>query len=124
MKRWSRLLPMLFIATVVLQSSIPELDSWILNSTGITGYNGLPADVQTIRYSTASVYINSSGIPDGTIGPWTGSPLTPTNKNYLFRIIRTPVANSGTKTYTAPGPIGLLVNGVPIFNAQDAASYH
>src|SRR5947207_11247953 len=58
----------------------PELASWKLNTTGLTGYNGLPADVQNVRYSSSSVYVNCSSIPEYGIGPWPGNPNTPVHK--------------------------------------------
>jgi hypothetical protein len=100
-----------------------EISAWKLNTTGLTGYNGLPADVQRIRYSSGSVYIDASGIPDYGIGPWPGNPNTPTNQSFVVRIPRSPVQNTGTKTSTPLGVIGLWRNGVAVFNALDAHSY-
>ena len=101
----------------------PELSSWLRNTTGLTGYNGLPANVQRVRYNSTSAYINSSGIPAYSIGPWPGNPNIPTNQAYTFRLPRLPVVNNGTKTSTPLGAIGFWVNGVGIFNALDAMSY-
>jgi hypothetical protein len=102
----------------------PELASWKLNLTGLTGYNGLPADVQRVRYSDGSVYVNASCIPEYGIGPWPGNPNVPTNQNFLIRIPRSPLANTGTLTSTPLGVIGLWTNGVAVFNALDARSYN
>jgi hypothetical protein len=93
------------------------------NTTGATGYGGLPANVQRVRYSDNAVYVNASGVPAYTIGPWPGNPNTPANQGFLFKLPRNPVENSGTKTATPLGPIGVWVNGVAIFNALDAFSY-
>jgi YHYH protein len=102
----------------------PELASWLRNTTGATGYAGLPANVQQVRYSTGYVYINSSGIPGYTIGPWPGNPNIPTNQAYLFKIPRTPVVNAGTKTATPLGAVGAWITGVPVYNPLDAHSYN
>jgi len=51
----------------------PELASWLLYTSGLTGYGGLPANVQRVRYSMGNVYINCSDIPYYTIGPWPGA---------------------------------------------------
>jgi hypothetical protein len=104
-------------------SDPPEMASWKLNLTGVTGYGGLPANVQRVRYSTGSVYINCSSIPEYSIGPWPGNPNTPTDQAYLLRFPRSPVENTGAKTSTPLGPIGAWSNGVAIFNALDARSY-
>lgn len=102
----------------------PELASWFLNTTGITGYAGLPANVQQVRYSTGSVYVNSSGIPAYTIGPWPMNPNIPSNQNYLLKIPRVPAVNNGNKTVTPLGSIGVWINGVTVFNPLDARSYN
>lgn len=102
----------------------PELASWLLNTTGATGYGGLPANVQQVRYSAGSVYLNASGIPAYTIGPWPMNPNIPSNQSYLFKIPRTPVVNPGTKTATPLGAIGAWITGVPVYNPLDARSYN
>lgn len=107
-----------------VRADSPELASWKLNVDGTTGYNGLPADVQRVRYSDNNVYVNASGIPSYSIGPWPGNPNSPANQNFLFRIPRSPAVNGGTKTATSLGPIGVWVNGVVLFNALDAHSYN
>jgi hypothetical protein len=109
---------------VEVQADAPELASWKLNTTGATGYGGLPAEVQRVRYSNNYVYVNSSGIPDYSIGPWPGNPNTPANQNYVFKIPRFPVVNNGTRTATSLGSIAVWVNGVAVFNALDAHSYN
>ena len=106
------------------QSDPPELSSWMRNTTGLTGYNSLPANVQQVRYSTNNVYINASGIPSYSIGPWPGNPNVPVNKNYVVKFPRTPAQQTSTKTATPLGPIGLFSNGVAIFNSLDANSYN
>ena len=106
------------------QSSDPELSSWLLNTTGITGYNGLPANVQKVQYSQDYVYISSSGIPAYSIGPWPGDPNQASDQNFVFQIPRNPTEETGTKTSTPLGTIGVLINGVAIFNAEDAHTYN
>ena len=115
----------LFLGLVLAAASdAPDLAAWKLNTTGQTGYGGLPANVQQVRYSAANVYTNSSGIPSYSIGPWPQNPNTPTNQNYLLRFPRQPQVKTGTKTNTPLGRIGLLTNGVPIYNAMDGRSYN
>ncbi|MBM3919373.1 MAG: YHYH protein [Sphingomonadales bacterium] len=102
----------------------PEVTSWIINTTGYTGYNNLPADVQQVQYSTANVYVSCSDIPAYSIGPWNGNPNTPTNQNFVFKITRTPQQNAGAPVATPLGHIGVWKNGVMIFNPKDAMSYN
>jgi hypothetical protein len=106
------------------QASDPVISAWRVNLTGAIGFNNLAADVQQVRYSSTYVYVNSSSVPSYPIGPWMGSPNTVTNQNFSFRILRTPVVKTGTKTPTGLGNIGIWVNGVGIFNYSDGRSYN
>ena len=102
----------------------PVISAWRVNLTGAVGFNNLAADVQQVRYSSTYVYVNSSSVPSYSIGPWMGSPNTVINQNFSFRILRTPVVKTGTKTPTGLGNIGIWVNGVGIFNYSDGRSYN
>lgn len=114
---------MLGAVTTGVLADAPELSSWLLNTTGLTGYNSLPANVQQIRYSVGSVYVNASGIPYYAIGPWQGNPNVATNQNWLYQIPRTPTV-AGTKTATPLGAIGAWTTGVAVFNPRDANSFN
>ncbi len=117
-------LAILAFASTAALADPPELASWLINTTGATGYAGLPANVQQVRYSAGSVYLNSSGIPAYTIGPWPGNPNIPSNQSYVLRIPRNPTVNNGTKTATPLGAIGAWITGVPVYNPLDAFSYN
>ena len=41
------------------QTATPDLYSW-WQSSGVTGFNGIAANVQQVRYSTNYIYINST----------------------------------------------------------------
>src|SRR5258708_31599361 len=103
------------VAFATAQSDPPELASCLRNTTGSTGYNNLPANVQLVRYSSNSVYVSSSDIPAYSIGPWPGDPNTPANQNFVFKIPKNPSVNNGIKTATQLGPIAVWVNGVATF---------
>ncbi|UTW61149.1 YHYH protein [bacterium SCSIO 12741] len=132
----SLLLSLLLVSWAQGQISDPEITQWIINTTGITGQhyvsgNSTPisdtakANVQKIRYSNDNVYVNCSGIPSYIIGPYLdGNPAMATNNNWLFQIPRNPVKNSGTLTETPLGPIGVFINGVPIYDYKDGYSYN
>lgn len=102
----------------------PEVTSWVINTTGATGYNNLPSNVQTVQYSATQVYISCSCIPGYSIGPWAGNPNTPTNQNFVFKITRSPQHNTGTPTAIGLGHTGVWSNGVSVFNVSDAMSYN
>jgi hypothetical protein len=110
-------------STALGQSVTPAVNNWIRNTGSQTGFNGLPANVTLLRHSVNFVYPSSAGIPLYTIGPWPGNPNTPANQNWVFKITKNPVVAT-TQTSTPLGVIGVLVNGVPFFNALDAMSYN
>jgi hypothetical protein len=101
----------------------PEIYSWKQNNNGITGYNGIPADVQQVFYSANYSYVKCTGIPSYTIGPWAMNPNIPTNQNWVFKIARFPIADP-TPSSAGNGQIGVLINGVVLFNPGDAMSYN
>ena len=112
----------------------PELEAWLLNTDGATGqyWNGnalVPmqdeCDVQLVQYSAGNVYIHASGIPRYATAPFPdGNPSQATAQDYLFQIPRNPQEGPTGGTATGLGHTGVLINGVVIFNAQDAFSYN
>jgi hypothetical protein len=102
----------------------PEISSWILNTTGATGYNNIPSNVQKVQYSDNNVYVSATCIPGYDIGPWAGNPNIPANQNFIFKITRHPQKNNGAPVLTGLGHIGVFTNGVSIFNPKDAMSYN
>lgn len=101
----------------------PEIYSWIRNTTGATGYAGIPSNVQTVQYSANNVYVSCTCIPGYSIGPWAGNPNVAANQNFVFRITRNPQQNTGAATTVGLGHIGVWSNGVSIFNADDGQTY-
>ena len=86
------------------------------------------ADTQRVRFTADSVYVNSNNLASYVMGPWfsqdTGGVFLnwPSAQRNLAQIPRTP-AVATSKTTTPGGAIGVLVNGVAIFNALDQASW-
>lgn len=131
----------LFVGLFFVQSAFsfgqtdPAIVNWLINTTGITGRHyvqgnstpindSYPANVQTVQYSATYSYINSSGIPGYIVGPYLdGNPALATNNNWLFKIPLNPVENTGTLTSTPFGCIGVFINGVPMYDYKDGASY-
>src|ERR1700739_2930628 len=97
----------------------PSISSWIINTTGATGYNSLPSNVQQVQYNTTDVYVSASCIPGYAIGPWNSNPNTPSNQNFVFKITQNPVQNTGTAVTTPMGHVGVWSNGVSIYNPKD-----
>jgi len=114
---------LLFFVTISNAQITPEIYSWKQNLTGLTGYDGIPADVQQVFYSANFAYVKCTGIPSYTIGPWAMNPNTPANQNWVFKITRFPVPDP-TPSVAGNGQIGVLINGVVLFNGGDAMSYN
>lgn len=114
----------LFITSFCNAQITPEIYSWILNTTNQTGYGGILSNVQQVQYSTNNVYVSATCVPSYSIGPWAGNPNVPANQNFVFKITRNPIKNTGAPIYTAFGHIGVWTNGVSIFNPKDAMSYN
>jgi hypothetical protein len=98
------------------------------NAGGLAQSVPVYADVQRIHYTATDVYINASGLASYTMGPW----LTATNglfgfwplaRDYSTRITRTPVP-APTKVRHGGGMIGMMVNGVAIYDLGDAFSFN
>ena len=82
----------MLVASIGYSQITPDLYSWKINLNGATGYNGIAADVQQVRYSANFTYVSSTGIPSYIIGPWAMNPNLPSNQNWTFKIARIPVA--------------------------------
>ncbi|MBY0508271.1 MAG: YHYH protein [Bryobacteraceae bacterium] len=87
------------------------------------------ADIQRIRTTASTVYVNSNNLPSYVIGPWFAGGMNggvfmnfAASINSLTQVPRAP-AVAATKTSTGLGAIGVWVNGVAVFNAADGASY-
>lgn len=124
------------IRTSAQNASHPAITSWIINSTNITGRHyikGNPtpiadtfkANVQIVQYSKDYSYIRCNGIPSYVIGPYQdGNPAQAVGRNYLFKLPLVPKVQTSAKTAVGLGHIGVLINGVPIYNYADARSYN
>jgi hypothetical protein len=124
MKRLFTLFMILILSISAKAQLSPEITSWIINTTNATGYNSIPSDVQTVQYSATQVYVSCTCIPSYAIGPWPSNPNTPSNQNFVYKITRQPVQNTGNPVVTGLGHIGVWSNGVSVFNAKDGMSYN
>ncbi|OYQ45599.1 hypothetical protein CHU92_01865 [Flavobacterium cyanobacteriorum] len=113
----------------------PAIISWLQNTT-TTGYyymsgnptpisHGILVNCQQVRYSANWVYVNATGIPSYNIGPYLdGNPNQAGNQNAIFRIPLNPTENTGAKTPTSGGNIGIFVNGVAMFDYRDGVAWN
>ena len=102
----------------------PTITSWIQNPdtflTANKGYNNIPSNCIKVQYSTTDVYVSCFCIPGYSVGPWNGNPNVAENQNFVYKFTLSPQKNTGTPTTIPLGHIGVLTNGVSIFNANDA----
>ncbi|HXP49122.1 MAG TPA: YHYH protein [Bacteroidia bacterium] len=105
-------------------AQIPVITSWIVNTTGATGYAGISSNVQLDQFDSTYVYISCTCIPGYSIGPWTGNPNIPKNQNFVFKIPRNPVQNTGKADSVGLGQIAVWSNGVAAYNASDGMTYN
>ena len=101
----------------------PAITSWIQNpDTSLPanrGYGNIPSNCIKIQYSTTDVYVSCFCIPGYSIGPWS-NPNVAENQNFVYKITLNPQKNTGAPTAIGLGHIGVLKNGVSVFNANDA----
>ncbi len=133
-KHFTSILMVVYLQTAFAQTN-PAITSWLRNTTNIMGRhyvsgNSTPindnvlANVQTVRYSTNWVYINTNGIPSYITGPYLdGNPSVATSQNAIFKFPLSPSQNTGTATATTGGNIGIFINGVALFDYRDGVSW-
>ncbi len=112
--------------TAWLQNTTVTGRHWVVNNpTLIVDVNNI-ANVQSVKYSTTSVYISTQGIPTYPTGPFQdGNPSQATaNTNPLFKFPLNPVQNFGTATATTGGTIGLFINGVALYDYRDGVAWN
>ena len=98
----------------------PKLYSWLQNKTD-SGYKLIHYNVQDVFYSDDNVFIKSTGIPEylTTIDVWKPSA---TNQMWSFEIQRSSTINAN-KTSVPLGPVGVLKNGIPLYNFKNGQSF-
>lgn len=111
------------------------ITSWLQN-TSTTGFyyisgnstpisHGILVNCQQVRYSTNNVYVNATGMPAYHIGPYLdNNPNQAGNQNAIFRFPLNPTENTGTKTPTTGGNIGVFVNGAAMFDFSDGVAWN
>jgi len=80
--------------------------------------------VQEILSSSNWVYIRSTGLGGQVMGPWLNGhfPNLPTDQHFIYAFSRHPTVQT-THGFNHLGEIGLFVDGVRMFDANDAFSY-
>jgi hypothetical protein len=80
--------------------------------------------VQEILSSSNWIYVRSTGLGSQVMGPWLNGhfPNLPTDQHFIFAIPRHPKVQT-TYRFNPLGEIGMFVDGVRMFDANDAFSY-
>jgi len=80
--------------------------------------------IQEILSSSNWIYVRSTGLPGQIMGPWQNGyfPNLPTDQHFIYAIPRHPTVQTGNY-FNPMGEIGMTVDGVRIFDANDAFSY-
>lgn len=125
----------LIVAATVSAQTNPAILSWLQNnsiygshyvsgnSTAIQ--DNVLANVQTVQYSNDWVYVSTKGIPTYPTGPFLdGNPSLASDQSAIYRFPLAPAENTGTKTPTTPGNIGVFINGVSLFDYRDGVAWN
>jgi hypothetical protein len=80
--------------------------------------------VQEILSSANWIYVRSTGLGSQIMGPWLNGrfPNLPTDQHFIFAIPRHPKEQTAGR-FNPLGEIGMFVDGVRMFDANDALSY-
>ena len=135
MSKFISLLMVLGIHFLSNAQTNPAVSSWLRNNTVKGSYytsgnstaqsNNVLANCQKVEYSANSVYVTTKGIPSYPTGPFLdGNPSQASDQNAIFKFPLTPTQNTGTPTNTSGGNIGVLINGVAIFDYRDGVSWN
>jgi hypothetical protein len=113
----------------------PAITSWLQNTSTVGSYymagnstaisNGILANCQKVEYASNSVYITTKGIPAYPTGPFLdGNPSQATDQAAIFKFPLQPQENTGIKTPTTGGNIGVFINGVALFDYRDGVAWN
>lgn len=113
----------------------PTITSWLQNTTQTGSYymkgnptllpHGMLVNCQLVRYSSNNVYVNATGMPAYNVGPYLdNNPNQAGNQNAIFKIPLNPTENTGVKSPTTGGNIGVFVNGVAMFDFRDGVAWN
>jgi hypothetical protein len=126
----------LLLGAIIAKAQVsPAISSWLQNTTETGNYyatgnstkipNNILVNCQKVEYSTDFVYVTATGVPAYPTGPFQdGNPSNATNQNGIYKIPLAPTENTGTKTATSGGNIGLFINGVALFDFRDGVGWN
>ena len=134
-KRFFSILASVLCATPFFAQTNPAITAWLQNMTKTGSYytagnstkiaNNILVNCQKVEYSTTSAYVSTKGIPAYPTGPFQdGNPSQATDQSAIFKFPLAPIQNTGTKTATTGGNIGVFINGVALFDYRDGVAWN
>lgn len=128
-------LTMALCSTTIFAQTNPAITSWLQNTTQTGNYyragnstliaNNILVNCQKVQYSANWVYVSTKGVPAYPTGPFQdGNPSQASDQNAIFKIPLSPQQNTGTKTPTTAGNIGIFINGVALFDYRDGVAWN
>ena len=135
MKKTTLAILMIISSTALFSQTNPTILNWLQNNSTFGSHyvsgnstviqDNVLANVQTVQYSSNWVYISTKGIPSYPTGPFLdGNPSLASDQSAIFKFPLNPTENTGTKTPTNPGNIGVFVNGVALFDYRDGVAWN
>lgn len=123
------------LGTQIFAQLSPHITAWLQNTTETGSYymdgnstlipNNILVNCQQVAYATDFVYVTATGVPAYPTGPFNdGNPSQAENQNGLYQLPLNPQENTGTKTPTSGGNIGLFINGVALFDYRDGVAWN
>ena len=128
------LLFLLSLTGSIFSQTHPAITSWLQNTTETGKYyisgnptlvdNNTLVNCQKVEYSDDFVYITTEGVPSYPTGPFLdNNPSNAEGQNAIFKIPLEPQENTGVKTKTRGGNIGVFINGVALFDYRDGVAW-
>lgn len=135
MKKTTLAILMIISSTALFSQTNPAILSWLQNNSAYGSHyvsgnstvipDNVLANVQTVQYSTDWVYASTKGIPTYPTGPFLdGNPSFASDQSAIYKFPLNPTENTGAKTPTSPGNIGVFINGVSLFDYRDGVAWN
>ena len=128
-------LTMALCSAAIFAQTNPAITAWLQNTTLTGNYyragnstliaNNILVNCQKVQYSANWVYVSTKGVPAYPTGPFQdGNPSQASDQNAIFKFPLSPQQNTGTKTPTTGGNIGIFINGVALFDYRDGVAWN
>jgi hypothetical protein len=119
---------LLLVWPLSLSAAEPVRTAWILGQTPSNAsgaVSGIRPDVHSVEISGAEVLVRSAGISLAYLGPLQNAPQPVQQvRQFIFRFPLAPESESAVHAHVPVEYVGAFLNGIPIYNQFEAASYH